>query len=90
MGLRQGFQAGLARQLGHPSGLRGRVVGAMLNRRNRAVVVKAVAALELSGTETALDIGFGGGLGLELMLRQAATVHGVDISATMLGMEAAA
>ncbi|MEU5264447.1 class I SAM-dependent methyltransferase [Amycolatopsis sp. NPDC021455] len=84
MGLRESFQAGLARQLGHPSGLRGRVVGAMLNRRNRAAVVKAVAALELSGTETALDIGFGGGLGLELLLRDAAAVHGVDISQTML------
>ncbi|WP_290060476.1 class I SAM-dependent methyltransferase [Amycolatopsis solani] len=84
MGLRENFRAGLARQLGHPSGLRGRVVGAMLNRRNREAVVKAVAALELTGGETALDIGFGGGLGLGLLLPSAARVHGVDISATML------
>lgn len=35
----------------------------MLDRRNRAAVVKAVAALELAGGETAVDIGFGGGLG---------------------------
>ncbi|SEF37196.1 Methyltransferase domain-containing protein [Amycolatopsis pretoriensis] len=84
MGLRESFRAGLARQLGHPSGLRGRIVGAMLNRRNRAAVVKAVAALELSGTEQALDIGFGGGLGLGLLLRKTATVQGVEISKTML------
>ncbi|WP_166641601.1 class I SAM-dependent methyltransferase [Amycolatopsis sp. SID8362] len=84
MGLRERFRAGLARQLGHPSGLRGRAVGAMLNRRNREAVVKAVAALELTGGETALDIGFGGGLGLRLLLPAAARVHGVDISATML------
>ncbi|UOX89423.1 class I SAM-dependent methyltransferase [Amycolatopsis sp. FBCC-B4732] len=84
MGLREGFQAGLARQLGHPSGLRGRVVGAMLNRRNREAVVKAVDALELSGDESALDIGFGGGLGLGLLLRKTATVQGVEISKTML------
>lgn len=84
MGLRESFQAGLARQLGHPSGVRGRIVGAMLNRRNRVAVVRAVAALELTGGETALDVGFGGGLGLELLLRQAGRVHGVDISATML------
>ncbi|MEU4252370.1 class I SAM-dependent methyltransferase [Amycolatopsis sp. NPDC026612] len=84
MGLRESFQAGLARQLGHPNGLRGRAVGAMLNRRNRVAVVKAVAALELADGETALDIGFGGGLGLSLLLREAGTVHGVDISATML------
>lgn len=84
MGLRERFQAGLARQLGHPSGLRGRLVGSALNRRNREAVVKAVAALELSGGETALDIGFGGGLGLGLLLREARRVHGVEISATML------
>lgn len=84
MGLRERFRAGLARQLGHPSGLRGRIVGAMLNRRNREAVVRAVAALELTGGETALDIGFGGGLGLTLLLDRAAVVHGVDISATML------
>ncbi|MEV6646700.1 class I SAM-dependent methyltransferase [Amycolatopsis sp. NPDC051371] len=84
MGLRERFQAGLARQLGHPSGLRGRLVGAMLNRRNRAAVVKAVAALELSGGETALDIGFGGGLGLGLLLRETTSVRGVEISRTML------
>lgn len=84
MGLRESFRAGLARQLGHPSGLRGRIVGAMLNRRNRAAVVKAVAALELTGGETAVDIGFGGGLGLTLLLGEARAVHGVDVSATML------
>ncbi|MEV6830779.1 class I SAM-dependent methyltransferase [Amycolatopsis sp. NPDC051102] len=84
MGLRESFRAGLARQLGHPSGLRGRIVGAMLNRRNREAVVRAVAALAPTGGETALDIGFGGGLGLALLLNEAGVVHGVDISAAML------
>ncbi|MCR6490497.1 class I SAM-dependent methyltransferase [Amycolatopsis sp. OK19-0408] len=62
----------------------------MLNRRNREAVVKAVAALELTGTERALDIGFGGGLGLRLLLPKAAEVHGVEISATMLARAQAA
>jgi len=84
MGLRENFRAGLARQLGHPSGLRGRVVGAMLNRRNRDPVTAAVAALGLEGGETALDIGFGGGLGLALLLRKTGTVHGAEVSTTML------
>jgi ubiquinone/menaquinone biosynthesis C-methylase UbiE len=84
MGLRERFQAGLARQLGHPSGLRGRVVGSALNRRNREAVTKAVAALGLSGGETTLDIGFGGGLGLALLLRNGGAVHGADVSTTML------
>jgi ubiquinone/menaquinone biosynthesis C-methylase UbiE len=56
----------------------------MLNRRNRTAVVRAVAALQVTDGETALDIGFGGGLGLALLLEKAEVVHGVDISATML------
>jgi ubiquinone/menaquinone biosynthesis C-methylase UbiE len=84
MGLRETFRTGLARQLGHPNGLRGRLVGAMLNRGNRKPITEAVAALNLAGGETAVDIGFGGGLGLALLLRKAGTVHGVEISTTML------
>lgn len=88
MGLRDSFTAGLAKQLGNPSGLRGRVVGAMLNRGNRATITGAVEALELQGGETVADLGFGGGLGLDLLLRasgEKGTVHGIDISETMLG-----
>src|SRR5437764_2328955 len=88
MGIRDAFLAGLAKQLGHPDGLRGQVVGTMLNRGNRKPVTEAVAALELTGGETALDIGFGGGLGLARLLAGTGpngSVHGVEISATMLG-----
>ncbi|MEC3979223.1 SAM-dependent methyltransferase, partial [Amycolatopsis sp. H20-H5] len=64
MGLRSTMSAGLAKQLGHPTGVRGRAVGALLNRANRRAVTAAVDALELRGGETAADIGFGGGFGL--------------------------
>ncbi|MGW4487902.1 class I SAM-dependent methyltransferase [Amycolatopsis sp. NPDC004368] len=86
MGPRDTLLAGLARQLGHPSGLPGRAVGRLLNRANRGNVTAAVEALELKPGETALDIGFGGGLGLDRLLRAAAggTVHGVDVSDTMI------
>ena len=87
MGLRDTFTAGLAKQLGHPSGLRGRVVGALLNRANRAAITGAAEALDLEGGETVADLGFGGGLGLALLLRatgETGTVHGIDISTTML------
>lgn len=85
MGLREAMTAGLARQLGHPSGLRGRVVGAMLNRGNAAAVRGAVEAVGLRAGESAADIGFGGGFGLSLLLGgPCREVHGVDISATML------
>jgi len=62
-------------------------VGKLLNRSNRRNVSEAVSALGLSGGQTALDAGFGGGVGLGLLLAQVGstgTVHGVDISATMI------
>ena len=57
----------VARQLGHPKGLLGAVIARVLNKGNAPTIAAAVAALELAGTETAADIGFGGGLGLHLL-----------------------
>lgn len=91
MNLRAGLTAGLARQLAQPQGVRGRVVGAMLNRANRGNVTAAVEALRLTTGDTVADLGFGGGVGLDLMLRQVGTlghVHGVDLSVTMLSRAA--
>lgn len=92
MGPRDTLLAGLARQLGNPSGMTGRAVGRILNRTNRGMVRAAVEALDLQRGETALDIGFGGGLGLDLLLRacDGGTVHGVDISDTMIAKVRAA
>lgn len=75
----------LARQLGHPSGLLGAVIARVLNKGNAPTITAAVAALGLTGAETAADIGFGGGLGLDLLL--AATqgdVHGIEPSRDMI------
>ncbi len=77
----------LGRQLGGPSGPLGAVVARMLNRGNAASMAAAVETLELSGSETVADIGFGGGLGLELLLEateEGGHVHGVEPSADML------
>ncbi len=80
------MRAALARQLGHPRGLGGRLVGAVLNRYNRHSMATAVRELELPPGATAADLGFGGGAGLDLLLGQVGQngrVHGVDVSATM-------
>jgi len=75
----------VARQLGHPTGLLGVVIARMLNKGNAPTITAAVAALELAGTETAADIGFGGGLGLDLLLASTAGhVHGVEPSPDMI------
>jgi len=79
--------AGLAGQLRHPHGVAGRVMGSMLNRANRAAVAAAVEAIAPTPGQVMADIGFGGGLGLALLLDRVGTtgrVHGVDISRPML------
>jgi arsenite methyltransferase len=89
VGLRDTVMAGMARQLGHPEGIRGRLTALGLNRGNRDVVLAAVAAAELDADQTAADIGFGGGVGLRPLLdrvRPHGHVHGVELSETMLAL----
>jgi arsenite methyltransferase len=79
--------AGIAKQLGHPSGLRGRLIGAALNRGNRRFVSAAVQALRPDAAAVVADVGFGGGVGLKFLLDsvgQSGRVHGVEVSDTML------
>lgn len=88
MSLKEGLLARVAAQLGHPSGILGRIVGRALNRGNKTVVSVAVESAGVERGSTVADIGFGGGVGLGLLLDQvgdAGTVHGVEISTTMLG-----
>lgn len=77
----------LARQLGHPRGPLGRLVGWSLNRGNRDVVAAAVNASRIGAGQVAADLGFGGGVGLGLLLDATGPdgqVHGVDRSEEMI------
>ncbi len=86
MRLRGRIDAYIAGQLGHPSGIVGRVLSKGLNRGNRELIEGAVAALPLAPGAVVADVGFGGGIGLRLLLDgpSAPTVHGVEVSATMI------
>jgi SAM-dependent methyltransferase len=87
MDMRERFRRGLARQLGRPEGLRGRVVVRRLNRGNRPAVAAAVEATGLTAGQVAADVGFGGGVGLPMLLDRVGPgghVHGVEMSATMV------
>lgn len=89
MALRDRPTRALARQLGHPRGRLGRLVATVLNRRNASDVRAAVAAVPIRAGDVLADIGFGGGLGIELLLRRlpvgdGGRVHGVDVSETMV------
>ncbi|WP_436496856.1 class I SAM-dependent methyltransferase [Actinokineospora sp. HUAS TT18] len=84
MGVRTAMLRGLASQLGRPRGVYGRLVARMLNKGNRAAITAAVEALAPDQDDTVADLGFGGGLGLTLLLGRAGTVHGVDYSPSMV------
>jgi arsenite methyltransferase len=86
MRLRSRADSYVAAQLGHPSGIVGRLLSKGLNRGNRGVTEAAIAALGLAPAAVVADVGFGGGIGLRLLLDSASnpTVHGVEVSHTML------
>ena len=87
MTARGALMAGIAKQLGHPRGVGGRMVGLALNRGNRGFVSAAVQELHADGDAVVADVGFGGGVGLKLLLDsvgQSGSVHGVEVSDTML------
>jgi ubiquinone/menaquinone biosynthesis C-methylase UbiE len=87
MTLRDRFLAGLAGQLGRPEGVRGRLLSKGLNRGNRAMTSSAVHASGLGPGGRGADVGFGGVVGLYLLLgRVGASGHvdGVDLSETMV------
>jgi arsenite methyltransferase len=91
MDLRATVMGGVAKQLGHPSGVRGRLIGAALNRGNRRFVHTAAQALEVRAGAVVADVGFGGGIGLKFLLAevgQSGQVHGVEVSETMLSSAA--
>jgi arsenite methyltransferase len=86
MSVRGRIDARIARQLGHPAGLAGRLVATSLNRGNRRTIEGAVQALSSGPDAVIADVGFGGGIGLGLLLDHpgAATVHGVEVSWAMM------
>lgn len=62
-------------QLGRPRGLFGRLLVGMLNRENLPLNLHMVGALELRSGDEVLEVGFGGGVGLDLILRHTKDVR---------------
>ncbi|MFF0492737.1 class I SAM-dependent methyltransferase [Nocardia sp. NPDC004068] len=79
--------AALAGQLGLPHGVLGKGVALLLNRTNRRLIEAAVRAADVRAGQHAADVGFGGGVGLSLLLERVGdtgTVHGVDLAPDMV------
>jgi arsenite methyltransferase len=85
--LRQKLLSTVAGQLGRPHGLLGPLVARALNRGNARAIAAAVDAADVPRGGVAADIGFGGGLGLQLLLDRVGAdgvVHGIEVADDML------
>lgn len=89
MTVRDRLFGALARQLGGPHGPLGWFVARRLNSFNRTSLVAAVDLLAPAEGWEVADVGFGGGLGLELLgarVGDTGVVHGVDPMPDMVRM----
>lgn len=77
----------MARQYGRPSGTFGRLITApLLNRANEQSNQRVFQMLQVEDDQTVLEIGFGGGQLLSMMMQDgtSAQLHGVEVSAAMI------
>jgi ubiquinone/menaquinone biosynthesis C-methylase UbiE len=76
----------LMRMFGRPEGVLGRLGGVILARANRTFAQAIIADLDIGAPENVVEVGFGPGVGIELLTKAANTgkVAGVDPSAEMV------
>src|SRR5262245_28190592 len=76
----------LMRAFGRPRGLLGRLGGALMARTNQPMAECVIALIRVVPTDRVLEVGFGPGVGIELLSRAASAgvVAGVDPSEEML------
>src|SRR5262245_28733762 len=76
----------LMRMFGRPRGILGRLGGIIMGRMNRGASVGVIDALDVRADDKVLEIGFGPGVGIQILLQRAAngSVAGVDPSQEMV------
>ena len=73
----------IAKQLGNPSGIGGRIVFAVMNRQNRPLYEDVIHLLSLADTDSVLDIGCGNGNVLNMLANcYGCMLTGIDFSAS--------
>ena len=81
------FKRFIAQQLSHPAGIFGKLVmGRWLNTMNERQNQQVLHAMDLSPHDRVLEVGFGGGGLLELIVKQVVdgSIDGIDISDEMV------
>ncbi|MCU7496536.1 MAG: class I SAM-dependent methyltransferase [Ignavibacteria bacterium] len=72
------------KQLKRPSGLLGIIVARMMESRNRKYYDKAISFMEIKNGERIFEIGYGPGVGIELLARNyGCYIAGIDFSDLM-------
>ncbi len=81
----------LMRMFGRPEGVLGRLGGFIMARVNRHAAAQIIEMLDLDPTDKVLEVGFGPGVAIELLLRRlpAGSVAGTDYSQEMVRQAAA-
>jgi ubiquinone/menaquinone biosynthesis C-methylase UbiE len=76
----------LLRMFGRPQGVLGRLGGIIMARMNRSLAGRTVALLDVQPHDHVLEIGFGPGVGIELLACVVSSGHvaGVDVSEEMV------
>ncbi len=70
----------IARQLSCPSGFLGRIIRRRMNSHNADLNAFVIKLLDVRSTDRVLEIGFGGGLNLPILVSSAASFTGLDLS----------
>jgi SAM-dependent methyltransferase len=85
-----GFRKVIGRQLRHPCGMVGRVIGRAMAVVNREPNRIAIDALRISPSDTVLELGFGSGRAIRLLTSMVpdGQVLGIDHSEAMVGQAA--
>ena len=73
-------------QLARPHGVLAKLIAPVLDRGNHAINLHVVAALDLKPGDRVLEVGFGGGVGLAMVLdhEPGVVLSGMDLSQEML------
>lgn len=81
----------LERAFGHPVGVLGKLGGIIMARTNQAIAARTIALLAVQPDDWVLEVGFGPGVGLQLVASKLSSgrIAGVDDSAEMVEQAAA-